>query len=76
MDQQAILKELEAHTGTQFDSRLVDAFCRIVKRQGKGVIVNSARDASIQHVQIIPGVKEAVWNVAPNLLLPVISWTD
>ncbi len=42
----AILQELQKHSGTQFDSRIVDAFTQVIKAQGETLIVNSARNIS------------------------------
>ncbi len=42
-DADAILKEIVACAGTQFDATVVDAFVHVVQRQGPAVIVNSAR---------------------------------
>jgi putative nucleotidyltransferase with HDIG domain len=39
----AILHEVEQLAGTQFDPRVVEAFVTVVRRQGEGTIVNSAR---------------------------------
>jgi putative nucleotidyltransferase with HDIG domain len=40
-----IVQELLAHAGSQFDSEVVAAFVAIIRRDGKTVIVNSARHA-------------------------------
>jgi diguanylate cyclase (GGDEF)-like protein/putative nucleotidyltransferase with HDIG domain len=42
LDGAAILAELRCNMGTQFDPTVVRAFERVVKRQGLGLIVNSA----------------------------------
>jgi putative nucleotidyltransferase with HDIG domain len=39
---EAILEELQKHSGTQFDPSVVDAFTHVIKAQGEGLIVNSA----------------------------------
>lgn len=43
-DAQAILCELQKHSGTQFDPVLVDAFTKVIRRKGEALIVNSARN--------------------------------
>jgi putative nucleotidyltransferase with HDIG domain len=55
----AILKEIMACAGTQFDATVVDAFVNVVQRQGPGVIINSARPeqpapASVVHTATRP----------------------
>ncbi len=42
----AILQEIRAHAGTQFDPTAVAAFCTIVERDGMDVIVNGAVERS------------------------------
>lgn len=46
LDAVAILSELEKHSGTQFDPRIVESFTKIIQAQGERLIVNSARDIS------------------------------
>lgn len=43
-DAQAILRELQKHSGTQFDPIIVDAFTKVIRRKGEALIVNSARN--------------------------------
>jgi len=43
-DAQAILRELQKHSGTQFDPMIVDAFTKVIRRKGEALIVNSARN--------------------------------
>jgi diguanylate cyclase (GGDEF)-like protein/putative nucleotidyltransferase with HDIG domain len=52
---ESILSEIMAHAGTQFDATVVDAFVRVVRQRGPGVIVNSARPAHLLS-----------WNVPSN----------
>jgi len=42
----AIVAELQAHSGEQFDPQIVDAFAKIINTEGATVIVNSARNIS------------------------------
>lgn len=43
---EAILQELMAHAGSQFDPEVVAAFVNVIRRDGKTVIVNSARNVT------------------------------
>jgi putative nucleotidyltransferase with HDIG domain len=59
MPPEAILKEIHAMAGTQFDPNIVKAFTNVVERAGYSVIINSARrvDAILSsHPQEIPEV--------------------
>jgi hypothetical protein len=44
MDGAAILAEIQAQAGPQFDPTVVAALCRVMQREGASVIVNSARE--------------------------------
>ena len=50
---QAILAEIEAHAGTQFDPQVVHAFVRVIQRDGEGVITNSARKEQDKFMEIL-----------------------
>ena len=43
---EAILKELQINSGTQFDPQIVKAFTEVIAEQGESLIVNSARNIS------------------------------
>ena len=45
MPSETILDEIQAHTGTQFDPEVVNAFFRVVRKHGESIIVNSTREA-------------------------------
>jgi HD-GYP domain-containing protein (c-di-GMP phosphodiesterase class II) len=45
MSTQEILDELNDHSGTQFDPRIVKAFTQVIRSGSESVIVNSARTA-------------------------------
>ena len=50
-----ILSEVKRCAGTQFDPEVVDAFCRVMDKQGHSVIVNSARSVEARsQFQFIP----------------------
>jgi diguanylate cyclase (GGDEF)-like protein/putative nucleotidyltransferase with HDIG domain len=49
----AILAELEAGSGTQFDASVVAALRRAVERDGKAIILNSAEEVSIHPSELI-----------------------
>jgi diguanylate cyclase (GGDEF)-like protein/putative nucleotidyltransferase with HDIG domain len=44
----AILAEIRAHTGTQFDPEIVNAFLQVIHKHGESIIVNSARRTGVQ----------------------------
>lgn len=48
LDPQAILNEIEANAGTQFDPEVVDAFTKVVKREGLSILVNTAHEPMTQ----------------------------
>jgi diguanylate cyclase (GGDEF)-like protein/putative nucleotidyltransferase with HDIG domain len=47
-DVQFILEEIRTFAGTQFDQLVVDAFIRVVQKNGESVIVNSAREKQLE----------------------------
>jgi len=63
----AILQELKNHSGTQFDSRIVDAFTQVIKAQGETLIVNSARNIS----RILEQDSTATVAQTPDTAMPV-----
>jgi putative nucleotidyltransferase with HDIG domain len=65
----AILRELQAHSGTQFDSRIVNAFTQVIEAQGETLIVNSARNISRIIEQYDPAVVDQTPD--PITIIPV-----
>ncbi len=63
-DAQAILRELQKHSGTQFDPIIVDAFTKVIRRKGEALIVNSARNVlrfiESQHADQGDGIDDTV----------------
>ncbi len=52
-----IIGELERHAGHQFDPGVVDAFKRIVQREGDGFVVNSARTVAVAYAHSMWGAE-------------------
>ncbi|MEZ4860595.1 MAG: diguanylate cyclase [Caldilineaceae bacterium] len=49
-DAKNILSELHSHSGKQFDPLVVDAFSKVITRQGEALIVNSASNI-LRHIE-------------------------
>jgi HD-GYP domain-containing protein (c-di-GMP phosphodiesterase class II) len=49
----AILAELEAGVGTQFDALVVAALIRAVERDGKAIILNSAEEVGLHPSEFV-----------------------
>jgi len=61
----AILADLLANSGTQFDPMIVEAFSAVIRKQGQGVIVNSALDVAVRVGSPQPTVNEALEVAVP-----------
>jgi putative nucleotidyltransferase with HDIG domain len=57
---QGIIEELKKWSGKQFDPMVVDAFIRVVQKQGESVIVNSARNVQAREDQNDSIMTEAI----------------
>ncbi len=67
-DAPAILQEILANAGTQFDAAVVGAMVQVVQQRGPGVIVNSARPTHLLPWVVASAANEAmpVFNVASD----------
>jgi diguanylate cyclase (GGDEF)-like protein/putative nucleotidyltransferase with HDIG domain len=70
MDPEAILKEIHANAGTQFDPNIVKAFASVVERAGDTVIVNSARKVTASLSAGPREIPEVVFSVSDNVRTP------
>ncbi|MBI5031464.1 MAG: diguanylate cyclase [Chloroflexi bacterium] len=62
---ETIIAEIERCAGTQFDPQVAAAFIRVAKREGRKLVVNSARSVSARaDVQAVPVLLENYWQVA------------
>jgi HD-GYP domain-containing protein (c-di-GMP phosphodiesterase class II) len=61
----AILKEIQLMAGSQFDPRVVEAFVHLVKAQGEGIIINSARNLGLPELKSNSALREELssWTV-------------
>jgi diguanylate cyclase (GGDEF)-like protein/putative nucleotidyltransferase with HDIG domain len=61
---EAILQELQANRGSQFDPQVVQAFSQVLRRYGESAIVNSAKTIKVRP----PAVEEVAFGLSERLL--------
>lgn len=67
---EGIIEELKRWSGKQFDPMVVEAFIRVVQKQGESVIINSARDVQArQEVTAVQSEKEGYESDSEGLLI-------
>jgi len=64
-----IIIEIKRCSGTQFDPLIVDAFIRILERQGEQLIVNSARYVQLKHTEPLQLFLQQTINELPVLVI-------